>query len=115
MFKLEGTTLHITRGDRGDIGISFENYTFKSGDTIEINIYNENSMHTEPILTKLVNVTAGVTQAELSLLGADTLLGDPITERTTYWYEIVFNGDQTVLGYDNLGPKILYLYPGGVN
>ena len=32
---------------------------------------------------------------------------------TEYWYEIELNNENTVIGYDNNGPKLFVLYPEG--
>lgn len=84
MFKIENTTFHVTRGDRGDIIISFDDYTFQPGDEVEINVYNEESMDSDPVLTKSVTIATESETATISLLAADTQLGNPITERVTY-------------------------------
>lgn len=115
MFRIKNNEFHVTRGDRGSFNISFENYEFKIGDTIELNIYNEDGLDQEPIKTKTLEIAAAGPTATMELLGSDTQIGDPITERATYWYEIVLNGDQTPLCYDENGPKLFYIYPGGIN
>ena len=50
----------------------------------------------------------------MEILGEYTQLDSPITEPVTYWWEAVC-GDKTFVCYDENGPKILNLYPGGVN
>jgi hypothetical protein len=72
-------------------------------------------MDAAPIVTKVVQVSAAADTITFDLLGADTKLGSPTNERETYWYEITLNGDQTPFCYDENGPKLFYIYPGGVN
>lgn len=115
MFKIKGNNFHVTRGDTGSFNVKFTDYTFNVGDIIELNVYNEYNMNAEPIMTKQVEIDTASAVANITLLGEDTLIGPPITERETYWYEITLNGDQTPFCYDENGPKYFYLYPGGVN
>jgi len=115
MFKIKNNNFHVTRGDYGSFNIKFTDYVFHVGDILELNIYNEDCMNTEPIMTKQVEVDVAGDTANMTLLGSDTCLGTPITERATYWYEITLNGDQTPFCYDENGPKYFYLYPGGVD
>ena len=115
MFIVENKTFHVTRGDRGSFNLSFKDYTFQTGDEIEFKIYEEDGMDQEPLLNKKKIIGAETTTALIELLGSDTELGTPSNERETYWYEIKLNGDQTPFCYDKNGPKIFYLYPGGVD
>ena len=115
MFKIEKNVFYVTRGDRGSIDISFDDYTFQIGDVIELNVYAEDGMNASPVLTKSVTMAAAGDTARLEILAADTRLGTPQNERVTYWYEVTLNGDQTPLCFDEKGPKLFYLYPGGLD
>lgn len=114
MFIVDNETFHVTWGDKGSFDITFEDYTFNIGDEIELNVYEEDGMDEEPILNKKLIIDEETDVASITLLGADTKLGDPQNERVTYWYEITLNGDQTPFCFDQNGPKIFYIYPGGV-
>lgn len=115
MFYIKNRVFHVTRGDRGSFEVTFKDYTFQPGDTLELKIYWEDHMDMEPILTKTVIADATVDTLTVDLLGADTQLGEPTNERVTFWYEITLNGDQTPFCYDETGPRLFYVYPGGVD
>lgn len=115
MFIIEGDTFHVTWGDKGSFDLTLKDYTFNSGDEVRLNVYAEEAMDADPVLTKAVIVEASADSVTIDLLGADTKLGSPTNERETYWYEITLNGDQTPFCYNQNGPKLFYIYPGGVN
>lgn len=114
MFIVSNDTFHVTWGDKGSFDLTFKDYTFNIGDEIELNVYEEDAMDEEPILNKKLVMDEETDVASMILLGSDTKLGDPTNERVTYWYEITLNGDQTPFCYDEKGPKLFYIYPGGV-
>ena len=114
MFIVSNDTFHVTWGDKGSFDLTFKDYTFNIGDEIELNVYEEDAMDEEPILNKKIVMDEETDVASMTLLGSDTKLGDPTNERVTYWYEITLNGDQTPFCYDEKGPKLFYIYPGGV-
>lgn len=115
MFKIKNNTFHVTWGDMGAFDISFDDYTFQADDEIRLKVYEANAMDEEPLLNKLLIVDADTDVATMTLTSADTQLGDPSNERITYWYEITLNHDQTPFCFDENGPKLFYIYPGGVN
>lgn len=115
MFKIKGNDFHVTRGDAGSFDIKLDDYVFQIGDVLELNIYREYGMDSDPIETIAATVSTESDTANMTLSGSQTELGNPITERETYWYEITLNGDQTPFCYDENGPKYFYVYPGGVN
>lgn len=114
MFIVKNETFYVTWGDKGSFDLTFEDYTFQIGDEIELNVYEEDAMDEDPIMTKRVVIDEVTDVASMTLLAADTKLGDPTNERVTYWFEITLNGDQTPFCYDERGPKFFYIYPGGV-
>lgn len=49
-------------------------------------------------------------------MGDETKIGEYISKPKEYWYEIELNPEtypQTIIGYDEDGPKVLILYPEG--
>lgn len=84
MFKIQGNTFHVTRGDGGIVELSFRDYTFPVGAEIHFRIYEEEGMNKEPVLDKEVDISTATETAEIEFLGADTTLGNPINERATY-------------------------------
>ena len=115
MFIVENKTFHVTRGDRGGFNVSLKDYTFQTGDEIEFRVYEEDGMDSEPVIEKTKIVESASDSVLVELISSDTAIGIPSNERQTYWYEIKLNGDQTPFCYDKNGPKIFYLYPGGVD
>ena len=117
MFKVKNNAFYVTRGDSGSFLLSFKDYKFKNGDTIEFKIYEKNGLDSEPILIKEKTVQASgpVDNIKIELFGGDTLLGEIENKVVEYWYEVILNGDKTVFCYDERGPKIFYLYPGGLD
>ncbi len=114
MFKFIGKNLHITRTESGSITINSKK-GFNIGDTIEFNVYEVDGLDSAPILPKSVKITEETHTAVIELLSADTDLGDPTNETTEYWFQIRKNGEKTILGFDDNGAKILYLYPCGID
>ena len=115
MFKIKGNDFHVTRGDAGSFDITLKNYTFAPGQTLELKIYDEDAMNVAPIKTVTLQIQEAAETVTMELFGEDTLLGSPISERATYWYEITLDGDQTPFCYDENGPKYFYVYPGGID
>ena len=115
MFRVINNVFHVTRGDKGAVDISFEDYTFAANDVIAFNVYTEDGMNNEPVLTKSVTMGAAGDTCRINFTVNDTKLGNPQNERVTYWYEVTLNGEQTPLCFDEKGPKIFNLYPGGVD
>ena len=130
MFKLSGNTLHITRGDGGSFTLKYDGHTFTSSDEVNINIYRENGMNVAPIMIwtatsdsdhpaatdthKYCEFSTEGDTITIEVLGGYTQLDEPITERVSYWWEATC-GDTTFVCYDEQGPKLLYLYPGGID
>lgn len=116
MFKVKNKTFLVTRGDRGVVDLDFNDYTFQPGDTIEFKIYEENGLDQAPQKVIEYLVEEETELIHIPFESADTMLGEPSNEPIIYWYEIKLNGDQTIFCYDDLtGPKLFYLYPGGVD
>ena len=123
MFKIDknSLTIKITRGNTGIFGVTATNddgrdYTFQNGDTIRLSIYEKKKYETL-IFEKIVPITSKTTEVEIELTSDDTKIGDIINKPVDYWYEIELNPDgdtQTIVGYDEQGPKIFKLYPEGV-
>ena len=118
MRVIDGTTIKINRGDilplRLTIPISQnENYIFQVGDTIIFGVYGAKKMSQNALLLKEVVVTEQSDHVDITLTSEEMKIGDLIDKPTDYWYEIELNGQQTVIGYDDNGAKILRLYPEG--
>lgn len=121
MFKIEDTTIKITRGDYGIIGVTAEDedgtdYTFQVDDQVRFAIY-EKKNYDNLILEKVITVTEPTLEVDVEFTPEDTKIGETINKPTDYWYEISLNPDgntQTIVGYDDTGAKIFRIYPEGV-
>ena len=120
MFKIDSdkTTIKCTRGDKGRILIrkktknSGVEESFYKGDKVIFTVKN-NFSGNEVLLRKVVEVENDCDSVELLLNKDDTTIGDLIASPIKYQYDISINGDITILGYDDDGPKIFQLYPEG--
>lgn len=114
MFKIDNNKIHITRGDKATINLTIEDYIFKSGDKIEFRVYNKGFLNKPPVLEKEVLIEEEKDNIDIDLTSKDTTIGEPLNKTVTYWYEIELNNEQTIIGYDETGAKLLFLYPEGV-
>lgn len=120
MFKIiNKNQILINRGDIGIIDLTIpiskeENYEFEQGDVITFAVYNTNSYQKDPIIYKEVIVEEdGQTTVTIELDSEDTKVGPVINMPAQYWYEIQLNKEQTILGFDDKGPKMFILFPEG--
>ena len=117
----DDNSIYLTRGDIASIQItalnsSGEEYLFKVGDIIRFSIF-EKGRFDNLVLRRDVEVTTETKFVNINLSGGDTKFGELIHKPKQYWYEVELNPDtapQTIIGYDNNGPKILTLFPEGV-
>lgn len=118
MFKIDGKTIKINRGDKMSILFSIPldegNYKFKKGDVLSFGVFGKKEMDEAPLLYKEFIVEADETEkVPMDFTSEEMRIGELINKPTNYWYEIQLNGEQTVLGYDTDGAKIVLLYPEG--
>ena len=118
MRVIDGTTIKINRGDvlplRLTIPISEEeNYTFQEGDIIVFGVYGAKKMSQPALLLKEVTVQEESKHVDIVCTSEEMKIGELIDKPVDYWYEIELNGQQTVIGYDDNGAKILRLFPEG--
>ena len=110
----------MTRGGLAPIQItalssSGEEYLFKNGDIVRFSIF-EKGRYDNLVLRRDVEVTTETKFVSINLSGNDTKIGELINKPKQYWYEVELNPDtapQTIIGYDNNGPKISTLFPEG--
>ena len=64
---------------------------------------------------RLKNLILGISHDddEVELESEDTKVGPIINTPAQYWYEIQLNKEQTILGFDDKGPKMFILFPEG--
>lgn len=131
MIRTEGTTIHITRGDKTNekfnrLAFNFpilnistgkeENYLFQLDDKISFVVINKKGYTKEEILRKEYTIrelgyTAPIEVVEIPLTEEDTKNFPLANKPKTYWYDIVLNDTTTILGYDDEGAKLLVAYP----
>lgn len=118
MFKIEGKTINLTRGDAAKFSVSTKNsdntdYTFKVGDVIRFTVFKAKCFG-KIELSKDFEITEEGTLAYIDLTKEDTKIGELINKPTTYWYEVTLNPNtnpQTIIGYDKDKQKEFILYP----
>ena len=104
-YDSEDKSLSINRGDRGTIRLKLkDNKTFSVGDKIKFSIVNRRD-YNDVVFQKEYTVTTEGNTFDLLLTKEDTTIGDIISKPVTYNYEIEYNGNRTLLGYDEEGGK----------
>lgn len=122
MFKIDkdGTTLLVTRGDKGNIKVKkkisdgvYE--PFYKDDVVSFSLKN-NFGDSAPVLRKKVTVQEQTDTVTFEFSKDDTTIGDLISSPVRYQYDIAVNDDLTILGYDDqTGAKYFKLFPEGSN
>lgn len=115
MFKIEGNTIMLTRGDEVEIDFSVEDdYIFKTGDKLRFSVYKPRKLQELPLLEKIIRVTEDTSIIRIELTSEETKsLVDMKSRVVELWYEIEYNDVVTVLGYDEEGAKKIKIYPEG--
>ena len=123
MFAInEDLSIHATRGDivfflvsAVDEADNNAQYIFKQGDVVRINVHGKRACD-NIVLQKDFLVNVETEKVEIFLTEDDTKFEGVINKPTDYWYEICLNPDtnpQTIIGYDENGPKVFRIYPEG--
>ena len=115
----EDNSLYVTRGDIAVLAVTAEDngkpYTFTAGDLLRIKVFEKKDCD-KVVLQKDFPVTSAAETAEIFLDTNDTKIGKTINKPKDYWYEIELNplsDPQTIIGYDEDGPKLFRLFPEG--
>ena len=105
MFKIKSNTIYCTRGDKGNVPITLptsedktELYTFKVGDKVRIGVYEEDKLDGCAVILKEVEVEEPTTVVKIPLTSSDTKIGEIINEPVDYWYEVILNDEETIIG-----------------
>lgn len=120
MFEInKDGSIYLTRGDSCVISVTAkegeEDYTFKAGDVLRIKVFERKACHSV-VIQKDFPVVADTLVMDLGLTEAETRIGPLINKPVDYWYEIELNpgnNPQTIVGYDDDGPKIFKMFPEG--
>ena len=115
MVKIDSNkNIFITRGDKAIIDVQVPlnegYYEFQTTDVLYFtvkNTYND----AQPVLRKILTFEEATTTATFILTSIDTNLGGLSNLPVQYVYDVSINEDQTIIGYDESGPKYLTIYP----
>lgn len=117
----EDLSIYATRGDIVAFAVAAENegerYVFSAGDLVRMKIFGKKDCE-RVVLQKEFPVETACEQVAILLTGEDTRIGNVISKAVDYWYEIELNphtNPQTIVGYDENGPKIFRLFPEGAD
>ena len=110
-------SIYANRGDIVFFSVTADDngilYKFQPGDIVRMAIYGKKEAET-CVMQKDFPVEEVTEQVFILLEEEDTKIGDIISKHKDYWYEVVLNPDtmpQTIIGYDEDGPKIFRLFP----
>lgn len=114
-------SIYATRGDVVFFEVMADsngmNYKFQPGDVIRMKIFEKKNV-SNVVLDKSFPVDEEHERVAILLTESDTRFGTEISKPVDYWYEIElnpFSNPQTIIGYDDDGPKIFKLFPEGAN
>ena len=122
MFKIvNNKNMYITRGDIANIEVRVSDAdgipcNFQVDDEVRFQVIEKGDCN-RVVLQKTVKVTEESEFVVISLSSADTKFCEVISKPKDYWYEVELNPNtdpQTLIGYDDAGPKIFRVYPEGV-
>ena len=102
--------IEVNRGDRGTIRLRAKTGSFNVGDKILFSIVDQQN-YENVVFQKEYIVTQEGPTFDLTLTKEDTTIGPIISSKVEYWYEIQYNGDQTIIGYDSKRQKKFILLP----
>lgn len=112
-------SIYVTRGDTAAFRVTADDngtsYIFQPGDVVRFKVTEKKACE-NVMFYKDFPVTEEIAGVQISLTKEDTKFGDVISKPTDYWYEIELNpftNPQTIIGYDDDGPKVFKLFPEG--
>lgn len=122
MYRInEDNSIYATRGDIVILSVSADDngkpYTFQAGEVLRIKVFGKKDAESV-VLQKDFPITTATQTVELFLDENDTKMGEVISKPKDYWYEVElnpFDNPQTIIGYDEDGPKIFKLFPEGAD
>ena len=106
--------ISVNRGDRGTIKLTNRKGNFKVGDKFKFSIVDEKN-YENVVFQKTFTVIEESPTYFLTLTKEDTTIGGIISTKETYWYELEYNGDNTLIGYDKTKGKKFILFPEAPN
>lgn len=110
-------SIYATRGDTIFFRVTAKDhgtpYIFKPGDIVRMSVTAKKDVG-KVYLQKDFPVYKATKTVFIYLEERDTNFGKKMNKHEDFWYEIVLNPDtvpQTIIGYDDDGPKIFRVYP----
>ena len=103
-------TIEVNRGDRKSIKLISKKGNFEVGKHITFSIV-EKKNYNNVIFQKTYTIFEDSNEFVFTLTKQDTTIGEIISKKVVYWYEIEYDGDQTIIGYDKNKGKEFILYP----
>jgi hypothetical protein len=114
MYRIIDKNIYVNRGDAMTIIVANNSDSFKVNDIIKFYVCEQGNF-SNVLLSKTITVAEESAEVEIHLESEDTRIGDVLRNGSkVYWYEIELNGDTTLVGYDNNGPKLFTLWPEAV-
>ena len=112
-------SIYVTRGDAVAFTVTAENngvgYVFGPGEVVRLKVFGKKDC-SSIVLQKDFGVAEETERVEITLTEQETRIGEVISKPVDYWYEVELDPDtapQTIIGYDEDGPKIFRLFPEG--
>lgn len=102
--------IKINRGNRATIKLTSSKGNFKVGDKLKFSIVEKND-YSNVIFQKEYTIIEESNIAYITLTKEDTTIGDIISKEKEYNYEIEYNDDITLVGYDEEKGKKFIIYP----
>ena len=102
--------MEINRGDRGTFRLTAEEGNFMPDDKIVFSII-ERQNYNNVVFQKEYTVLNEASYFDITLTKEDTTIGPIISNKVEYWYEVEYNGNQTLIGFDKNRQKKFILYP----
>lgn len=120
MFQVnEDLSIYLTRGDAAAFTLNAQEnkhaYRFPAGSVVRFKVFEKKDCGCV-VLQKDFPVETASCTVEISLTETETVFGTVINKPTDYWYEVELNpfeNPQTIIGYDEDGPKLFRLFPAG--
>ena len=106
-------TITHNRGDKGVLRLLASNTStgsFKANDVIKFSIVTRDD-YADVVFQKKFTIPEDCTEFFLTFTNEEMRIGEVISEKVTYYYEIELNNDTTLLGAGRKGHKKFILYP----
>ena len=103
-------TIAHNRGAKGNLRLLATKAPFKVDDVIKFSIVTKNN-YEDVVFQKEFKITEECTEYVLQFTKDEMRIGDPISKKVEYYYEIELNDDTTLLGSFTDGDKRFVLYP----